>query len=121
MAKPSVSPPAPNSSEGTAAKDDGLSERQRRRKRVGWALQQRNGGKTMKGSKEKQPAAMFTRELEVQLCSQIQVSSLFSHCPAPNAPESTPCQRYPDCIGCIVLQMHSSLAHDTAQEDRDRD
>ena len=45
---------------------------------MGWALQQRNGGKTMKGSKEKQPAAMFTRELEVQLCSQIQVSSLFT-------------------------------------------
>ena len=49
---------------------------------MGWALQQRNGGKTMKGSKEKQPAAMFTRELEVQLCSQIQVSSLFT----PTAP-----------------------------------
>ena len=45
---------------------------------MGWALQQRNGGKTMKGSKEKQPAAMFTRELEVQLCSQIQVSPLFA-------------------------------------------
>ena len=75
MPKPSVSPPAPKSSERTAAKDDGLSDRQRRRKRVGWALHQRNGGgKTVKGSKEKQPAAMFTRELEVQLCSQIQVA-----------------------------------------------
>ena len=78
MAKPSVSTPAPKSSEGTAAKDDGLSERQRRRKRVGWALHQRNGGKARKGSKEKQPDETFTRELEVQLCSQVQVSSLLT-------------------------------------------
>ena len=33
----------------------------------------------MKGSKEKQPAAMYTRELEVQLCSQVQVFLMFTH------------------------------------------
>lgn len=70
----SVTPSSTKSSEGQAFNEDGLSERQKRRKRVGWALHQRRTGKQpgkAGAKKEQQTAAKYTRELEVQLCSQI--------------------------------------------------
>ena len=89
---------------------------------MGWALQQRNGGKTMKGSKEKQPAAMFTRELEVQLCSQIQVSALFTPTMLRPMLQETVDLTLPHLYwlqGASRLSMPSTC--DAAQGDRDGD
>ena len=58
-----------------AVEEEGLSERQKRRRRVGWALHQRRVGKPGKVSQraERPSAALYSREVEAQLCSQIQV------------------------------------------------
>ena len=68
-----VTPSSTKSSE--AMNEEGLSERQKRRKRVGWALHQRRAGKPGKVSQkaERPSAAQYSREVEAQLCSQIQV------------------------------------------------
>ena len=68
-----VTPSSTKSSEAT--NEEGLSERQKRRKRVGWALHQRRTGKSGNVSQkaEKPSVAQYSREVEAQLCSQIQV------------------------------------------------
>ena len=68
---------SPIREERDSQKESGLTERQKRRRRIGWALQQRRAGQELRKGprtkKEDSTSAKLTREKEVQLCKQIQV------------------------------------------------
>ena len=89
--KEAVTPSSTKSSE--AVSEEGLSERQKRRRRVGWALHQRRGKPARNNQRDERPrAAHYSRELEAELCSQIQVCHMLL------ATQTTSCNVPTHCI-----------------------